>query len=121
MDKYKDKEKRIAYLKKWRSENRDKTRAHCKKWYDSKGLEHFKDNRERTSKYRAKLRRDNPLVSKARDLYSWAVKSGKLMRQPCELCNSTENVHGHHEDYTKPLEVRWLCRKHHGEAHRKYD
>lgn len=41
-----------------------------------------------------------------------AVKAGKITRQPCEVCGSI-NVDAHHEDYTKPFDVQWLCRKHH--------
>ena len=48
-----------------------------------------------------------------------AIKAGKIVRQPCAVCG-VEKVHGHHEDYTKPLEVDWLCSKHHMERHRKY-
>lgn len=40
-----------------------------------------------------------------------AVKSGKLRRQPCEVCG--ERAEAHHPDYAKPLDVRWLCRRHH--------
>ena len=39
---------------------------------------------------------------------------------PCEVCGTRENIEKHHEDYTKPLKVRWLCRKHHRELHKKY-
>lgn len=46
-----------------------------------------------------------------------AVKSGKLLRLPCEKCGSVENVEAHHDDYSKPLSIRWLCRKHHKEHH----
>lgn len=38
--------------------------------------------------------------------------------QPCERCGAS-NAQRHHDDYMKPLAVRWLCPKHHGEAHRE--
>jgi hypothetical protein len=45
-----------------------------------------------------------------------AVRQGKVTRRPCEICQEP-NAQGHHEDYSKPLEVRWLCPKHHREEH----
>lgn len=48
-----------------------------------------------------------------------AVKSGKLTRLPCETCKKKPSF-AHHEDYSKPLEVKWLCRKHHREKHIKH-
>ena len=47
-----------------------------------------------------------------------AIRDGKLVRQPCEVCGC-EKVQAHHEDYTKPLNVEWLCRKHHLAKHGK--
>lgn len=47
-----------------------------------------------------------------------AIKSGRLVPQPCEVCGN-ERVDAHHDDYNKPLSVRWLCRKHHSEHHKK--
>ena len=47
-----------------------------------------------------------------------AIKAGRLAREPCEVCGSSV-VHAHHDDYNKPLDVRWLCPKHHREHHAK--
>lgn len=47
-----------------------------------------------------------------------AIVAGKLIKQPCEICGNTESQ-AHHDDYSKPLDVRWLCIKHHNEWHIK--
>lgn len=48
-----------------------------------------------------------------------AIRDGRLTQaSKCSVCNSTEKIEGHHDDYTKPLEVRWLCEKCHKEWHR---
>lgn len=44
------------------------------------------------------------------------IKRGRLQRQPCEVCGNKYS-HGHHDDYDKPLSVRWLCPVHHAEWH----
>lgn len=55
---------------------------------------------------------------KARRAVRTAIASGRLTRQPCEVCGELR-VHGHHDDYSQPLVVRWLCQKHHSEHHAK--
>lgn len=45
-----------------------------------------------------------------------AVKSGKLLKQPCEVCGA-DRVEAHHDDYSRPLDVRWLCKRHHEDLH----
>jgi hypothetical protein len=45
-----------------------------------------------------------------------ALRDGRLMRGPCEVCGNRE-TEAHHDDYDKPLTVRWLCREHHIEWH----
>jgi hypothetical protein len=52
----------------------------------------------------------------ARRLLNAAVQSGKVIRLPCEACGN-QRSHGHHEDYTKPLDVRWLCATCHRREH----
>lgn len=45
-----------------------------------------------------------------------AKKAGRLVSQPCEVCGQ-QKVDAHHDDYSKPLTVRWLCRLHHRAHH----
>jgi len=45
-----------------------------------------------------------------------AYKSGKIERQPCEICGAPDAL-AHHEDYSKPFDIKWLCTKHHSERH----
>lgn len=47
----------------------------------------------------------------ARDLLNKAVKSGRLVRpSTCERCHSCDRpIEAHHPDYSKPLQVHWLC------------
>jgi len=58
-----------------------------------------------------------PPQDKARDIVRRALKNGELVRQPCELCGSTANINAHHDNYSKPLAVRWLCRGCHMKEH----
>lgn len=61
----------------------------------------------------------NPEKTAARAAVNRAVRSGRLTKKPCEVCGCVD-VDGHHDDYSKPLEVRWLCRVHHLIEHGKY-
>lgn len=48
-----------------------------------------------------------------------AIRDGKIMRPNlCENCSATGKIHGHHDDYSKPYEVRWLCIKCHVSWHK---
>jgi len=53
---------------------------------------------------------------RARSLVARAVRAGHLLRQPCEKCG--QKAHAHHDNYSRPLDVRWFCPKHHKEHHR---
>jgi hypothetical protein len=57
-----------------------------------------------------------PERGEARRIYEGALRDGTLVRQPCEKCGKSP-AHGHHEDYSKPIEVVWLCPFHHVKRH----
>lgn len=46
------------------------------------------------------------------------IKMGKLIKGSCEVCGELK-VDAHHDDYSKPLDIRWLCKLHHREHHKK--
>lgn len=73
-------------------------------------------------KFRARERsRTRPVDQKvlARREVNNAVKRGDLVKPTsCESCDEQKKLTGHHDDYTKPLSVRWLCYGCHGKEHR---
>lgn len=99
---------------KWQTNNRSKVVASCKKWSSVN-----RDKcRERDKRYRDK----NPLKCKARLAVHYAIKTGKLIRSGiCENCSDSSTTQAHHIDYTKPLEVNWLCGKCHNTIHREVE
>lgn len=59
----------------------------------------------------------NPAKRAAHIATGNAIRDGKLTRQPCEVCGAKQ-AQAHHDDYGKPLDVRWLCTTHHAEWHK---
>ena len=52
----------------------------------------------------------------ARHYLNNAITAGTINREPCTMCGK-EQAHGHHEDYSKPLLVVWLCSGCHWKLH----
>ena len=96
VDVVKNRIKRIAYYREY-----DRNRG------NRQSKEYLREYRDRyPSKY------------KAHCLVSNSIRSGNLFSQPCEICGHAE-THAHHDDYMKPLNVRWLCAAHHKEWHKE--
>lgn len=85
----------------------------------------YEKRRPKTSEYlqrkadKERMRRENPDHKQrviARMQTRNAIRKGILVRMPCEICGLSK-VDAHHDDYSKPLDVRWLCREHHAEFH----
>lgn len=66
--------------------------------------------------YLKEYRKKNPKKYKANCAINNALRSGKIKKLPCEICGSEKSV-GHHDDYDKPMSVRWLCQAHHKQWH----
>lgn len=66
--------------------------------------------------YSMQHRKRHPDRAKARSSVMRAVMRGDIQREPCEVCGWIDSE-SHHDDYSKPLEVMWLCQKHHVEEH----
>lgn len=55
----------------------------------------------------------------AQHLARQAVSKGQISKaSSCERCGAEGETHGHHADYSRPLDVEWLCRVCHGREHR---
>lgn len=60
---------------------------------------------------------NNPDKYKARTAVGNAIRDGRSIRKSCRVCG--KKAEAHHVDYSKPLDVDWLCRTHHREEHKK--
>ena len=72
-----------------------------------------RQNYERVKRWRE----ENPEKYVAHTIVGNAVRDGKITKRSCAVCGQTKNVDAHHDDYTAPLDVTWLCRKCHGSVH----
>ena len=68
--------------------------------------------------YLRKYREKYPNKYKAHNLVNNNIRSGNLVPLPCEICG--ESAVAHHDDYAKPLNVRWLCQAHHMQWHAEH-
>ena len=115
---------RTKYMKKYSKVNKKKIARYCIEWYKENRIEALENGKKysqtkvgKRNRYLAILRANKkyPQKHKARYTLSYAVKTGKLARLACEKCGNFLSQ-AHHPDYSKPLEVWWLCMKHHRQA-----
>lgn len=95
----------------------DKQRAMIPKRVTAR-KEYAKTNAGKIAKKKAleKYRMKHNERNYAHTAVSNALRDGKIEKIPCLICGD-EKVEGHHPDYSRPLDVVWLCNKHHREAH----
>jgi len=98
--------KKNALTRAWKLRNRDKVRG-----YNSKYQKNHMGLRVSLNR-KSKLK--HPEKEEARKLFHREIRSGRIIRG---ICRCGLPGQGHHEDYSKPLEVVWLCKRHHGLLH----
>lgn len=108
----KAKEEHAEYVKK----NREKIRKYYRDWYSKNGRNRSIDYIEAITDWIKK----NPKKRKAHLILRNAVKRGKIIKSTiCMKCRGEFKLSAHHNDYTKPLEVEWLCSSCHKLKHLK--
>lgn len=83
--------------------------------------DYAKTDRGREISNRAKRGYANryPGRAKANMALGNALRDGRVTRDPCHCCGAAE-VEGHHADYSRPLDVTWLCVEHHNQLHTEH-
>jgi hypothetical protein len=136
----KNREKCREKLKKWREKNPGKDKEYSQN-YIKKNKEKI-ISRRKSPEAREKMRilvknwneanvvrkRENEKIWKSKNrqrvnaigLVAKHLRRGKMIRSDkCEVCGIQCKTEGHHADYTKPTEVKWLCFLCHKQKHGK--
>ena len=87
----------------------------------ARNVEHYREydrirGSRMTSDDTKKQRKNHPEWLRAHNAVQKAKMKGILKKLPCAVCGAS-NTHAHHEDYSKPLDVIWLCPLHHRMVH----
>ena len=121
--------KRREYEKRYREENKDKIREYHKRLYKEKKeiinkrnndyYEKTKSNTETQNRFvknAQKYRDRHPEKHRVRAHAAWKIS---LKDKICEICKKNDATERHHKDYSKPLEVKLLCKPCHTKIHTK--
>ena len=107
---FKTHEDYLNWYRNYRTENRLKfrnyNREYNKQWRYMYGYDSEK-----------KWKQNNPEKVKAQQELHYSIRKGLVKKEPCQGCGSNYMVHGHHEDYSAPLDVIWLCPLCHSHLH----
>ena len=103
------------------SKRREWQRKRAHHFYETYLKPWHKKNKDRKAAYSLKYRTAYPDKVRAQTILNAAIRNHKVARPSiCEECGSGERIEGHHPDYSKPLEVVWLCHGCHNKRNRKY-
>jgi hypothetical protein len=92
--------RRRDYMRDWKAAHPESVRRTNRSYYE-RNAEGWNEGRDR-SKHQARLA-----------VYS-EIRAGRLEKGECEVgIGCTGRIEAHHDDYERPLEIRWLCKRHH--------
>jgi hypothetical protein len=98
-----------------------KAKEHNRKNPEQKKRQHKRYYEKHKDKINAKIAERNrkyPKRAKAISIVRSALMKGTLVRpSQCSKCDNKKNIQAHHEDYSKPLEIIWLCASCHAGLH----
>ena len=82
-------------------------------------LPHRKEGRAEYARQNPRPRPESdPQKRAARVMIGNALRDGKIVKSPeCEVCSQPADTRGHHDDYSKPLDVIWVCTACHALIH----
>lgn len=103
-------QERIAHSTGYNRSHPEQRRKTCKKYYEN--------NTEKEAERQRKYLIENPEKYQAHLAVQRATRGGVIVPRPCENCGA-EKASAHHDDYSKQLDVRWLCHKCHMAWHSK--
>jgi hypothetical protein len=93
-----------------------------KLWEANYSKNHQRSDKAKAARrqYQKVWRTKNAVKARAEQILNEAIKAGLVERKPCVECGKLK-TDAHHADYSKPLEVEWLCRVHHYRRHYEKD
>lgn len=115
-----------------RKASKDGLTASCKQCLHARDKERYpKEKARRLEGHKRYMKSESGKLSHKQSVDKWksinsnrraahvilgnAVRDGRAHKLPCFICG--EKAEAHHPDYDRPLDVMWLCRAHHNQAH----
>lgn len=127
-----DEKTRNEYKKAWYQKHKERMREYHAEWQrewrknnpeearinDKEKAIKYSDKRKKYAAKYAKTHKKDPIKTAARTILNNAINTGKLKRETvCSQCRLNSRIQAHHPDYSKPLDVKWLCTKCHALEH----
>lgn len=110
-DHEKTKKEKREYGRKWNEEHPGRRAGVLRAWRQRKGIDYLL--------LALKYKQNNPEKARAHHAVANAIITGRLMRPcACSCCEGPGRIEAHHDDYSKPLDVTWLCKKCHSQLRR---